>query len=100
MSINTGSINGIVSAILTALVGVYPYFYHRDRMTRLFAVTNLILAAWNLNDLLVLLPCSYATKVFLYRSGSIQGVLLCWFFFNFILAFTKADFTQFRKIQI
>lgn len=44
--------NAFVTAILTAFIGIYPYFYRRNELTRLFALSNLYLALWNISDLI------------------------------------------------
>jgi len=81
-------------------VGVYPYFYQRNKLTRLFAASNLSLALCNLADLVIFLPITHAMQVFLYRLSYVALTCVVWFFFNFILRFTKADPLEFRNTRL
>ncbi len=93
-----GIINGVTTGILATLIGCIPYYYRRDRLTRLFAASNLWLAVWNLNDLVQFMPINPAAKVMVYRLGYVAGVILVWYFFNFILTFAGVDMKRFQRV--
>jgi signal transduction histidine kinase len=90
-------LNSVIAALLTAVVGFYPYFARRNNVTKLFALSNLYLCLWNLADLFILTPFSHSVKLFLYRLSYVSGTLVVWYFFNFILNFAECPRDRYIK---
>lgn len=95
----TRIIHAILAAILTAIVGFFPYIQRRDRQTRLFALSNLALILWNLFDFCFLIQ-GHDTMVLIYRLGLVVGIFTVWFFYLFIVSFGSKKVILFDKIWI
>ena len=90
-------INATIAAVLTGLLGFYPYLRQRDKLTKLFAISNLSLALWNLGDVVVLIPESHIAKLLLFRLNYVAGVMVVWYFFLFTFAYMKIDISKIKK---
>jgi len=89
--------NATLAAILTGVVGLLPLIKLRNRLTWLFALSNLALVVWNLGDAVVLIPESHSAKLWLFRSNYISGVFLVWLFYQFAFAFAKIEIKRFKN---
>jgi signal transduction histidine kinase len=91
--------HAIMVAVITGLVGLFPYLQRPNAQTRLFALSNMALVAWNLTDI-CFLAHNHQTMVMLYRIGLIVGVFAAWFFYRFLLSFGDSHGSLFRRIWL
>ena len=93
-------VNSIIAAILTIGIGVFPLIRRRDRLSILFALSNISLSFWNLGDVVVFLTDADSTRLLLFRLNYVAGVCVVWFFYLFMFEFVKRPVELYRKTWI
>jgi len=86
----------LMAQILTALVGVYPYFVRRTKIAFYFAGAHITLALWCLNECIVYLPADHAVRLTLFRISYIVGIVMVWCFFHFLLGMAEIPVSRLR----
>jgi signal transduction histidine kinase len=87
-----------IAGVLTLLMGVFPYFKRRSRLTRLFALANVCLAAWVVSEIFALPFHSLSMKLLVDRLDFINGILIVLLFFRFLMEFAGIPFEQYRRV--
>src|SRR5690348_13910330 len=95
--LNSQALNSIVASLLTLGVGIYPYFQKRNKLTRLFALSNLTLAIWNLSDCIAINVPNHQIGLIVDRTFYIFGVLTVWYFFQYMVCFAGVPLEQYQR---
>jgi signal transduction histidine kinase len=90
----------ILIAILTIIVGLFPYVIRRNEQTKLFAIANALFGVVVIGDLIPLLSIKQSLQLYLFRLSYVGLTFVVWYFFKFILCFTKSDSIQIEKLKI
>src|SRR5262245_48825316 len=76
-------IHVLIASTLSLVVGCYPLYHRRTRITKIFAAANISLTVMALGDGVGFLPVSHDMRLFLYRVTyplTISGILgYVWF---------------------
>src|SRR5262249_18707774 len=60
-------IHVLIASALSVLVGVFPFFRRRTRITKVFAIANVMLALMAVSEGVGLIPMSHAARLLILR---------------------------------